>query len=78
MRRSKSLSSLNNYPVIGATAANPKDDLRKFDFRQWVYVNEFDPLNAFIYKKAYLRICGAHFDLNRFEDVQRHISNYSL
>ena len=53
-------------------------DLRKFDLRQWVYVNSFDPLSVFIYKKAYLRICGAHFDLSQFEDTQRHISNYSV
>ena len=32
----------------------------------------------FIYKKAYLRICGAHFDLSQFDDQQRHISNYSV
>ena len=52
--------------------------MRKFDLRQWVYVNSFDPLTAFIFKKAYLRICGAHFDLTQFEDTQRHISNYSV
>ena len=40
--------------------------MRKFDLRQWVYVNQFDPMNAFIYKKAYLRVCGAHFDLRKF------------
>ena len=54
------------------------EDLRKFDLRQWVYVNSFDPLSVFIYKKTYLRICGAHFDLSKFEDSQRHISNYSV
>ena len=43
--------------------------MRKFDLRQWVYVNSFDPLSVFIYKKAYLRICGAHFDLTHFEDA---------
>ena len=45
-----------------------RTDFRKFDLRQWVYVNSFDPLHAFIYKKAYLRICGAHFDLSQFDD----------
>ena len=52
--------------------------MRKFDLRQWVYVNSFDPLHVFIYQKAYLRICGAHFDLSKFDDQQRHISNYSI
>lgn len=53
-------------------------DMRKFDLRQWVFVNSFDPMSVFIYKKAYLRICGSHFDLSKFHDVQRHISNYSV
>lgn len=43
--------------------------MRKFDVRQWVFVNSFDPVSVFIYKKAYLRICGAHFDLDKFEDT---------
>lgn len=35
-------------------------------------------MSAFIYRKAYVRVCGASFDLKRFEDSQRHISNYSI
>ena len=61
MRRSRSVSSLKD-----ASVASEQKDMRKFDLRQWVYVNQFDPMNAFIYKKAYLRVCGAHFDLSKF------------
>ena len=61
-----------------ASTQDEPDDMRKFDLRQWVYVNSFDPLSVFIYKKAYLRICGAHFDLAHFEDAQRHLSNFSI
>lgn len=39
-------------------------DKRKFDVRQWVFVSSFDPLEVFVYKKAYLRICGKDFDLD--------------
>ena len=35
-------------------------------------------MGTFIYKKAYLRVCGANFDLKKFKDSQRHISNYSI
>jgi len=44
---------------------NPKE-LRKFDIRQWVFVSSFDPLKVYLYRKAYLRICGSQFDL---EDI---------
>jgi glutathionylspermidine synthase len=36
---------------------------RKYDIRQWVFVSSFDPLEVFIYKRAYLRICSKDFDL---------------
>jgi len=52
--------------------------MRKFDVRQWVFVNSFDPLEVFIYKKAYLRICGADFDLSHYDDPLLHLSNYSI
>lgn len=41
-------------------------------------MSSFDPLDVFIYKKAYLRICAKDFDLEFIEDIQRHISNYSI
>ncbi len=42
---------------------------RKFDIRQWVFVSSFDPLEVFIYKRAYLRICSKDFDLAQYEDI---------
>ena len=51
---------------------------RKFDIRQWVFVSSFEPLEAFVYKRAYLRICSKDFDIEQFNDIQRHISNYSI
>ena len=51
---------------------------RKFDIRQWVFVSSFDPLEVFIYKDAYMRICSKDFELEMFEDIQRHISNFSV
>ncbi len=57
---------------------NNPNDLRKFDLRQWVFVSSFDPLKVYIYKKAYLRICGSPFDLTDISDPFKHISNYSI
>ena len=51
---------------------------KKFDVRQWVFVSLFDPLEVFIYRKAYLRICAKDYDIDLFDDTQRHISNYSV
>ena len=55
-----------------------QNDLRKFDIRQWVLVTSIQPLKVYIYKSAYLRICGQHYDINLYEDSLRHLSNFSL
>jgi tubulin monoglycylase TTLL3/8 len=55
-----------------------ENDNRKFDIRQWVFVNSFDPLDVYIYRKAYLRICAQNYDVDQFSDLTRHISNYSI
>ena len=39
-------------------------DGRKFDFRQWVLVNSWEPLDVSIFQTAYLKMCGSAFDLN--------------
>ena len=57
---------------------NNPDDLRKFDLRQWVFVSSFEPLKVYVYKKAYLRICGSPYDLKDLQDPFKHISNYSI
>ena len=51
---------------------------RKFDVRQWVLVSSLEPLKVYVYKKAYIRMCGAPFDLNDITDNFKHISNYSI
>lgn len=53
-------------------------DLRKFDIRQWVLLTSIEPLHVYVYKKAYLRICGSHYDIDQFDDPIRHLSNYSI
>lgn len=50
----------------------------KFDFRQWVLVLGWEPLDVCVFESAYLKICGQEFDLLQYEDIIRHLSNYSL
>lgn len=59
---------------------NPRttSDLRKFDIRQWVLVASVEPLQVYVYKKAYLRICGSHYNIKQYDDPIRHLSNYSI
>lgn len=51
---------------------------RKFDFRQWVLVLSWEPLDVLIFDHCYLKICGLEFSLQDHEDILRHLSNYSL
>jgi hypothetical protein len=51
---------------------------RKFDFRQWVLVLSWEPLDVLVFDACYLKICGQEFDLAQHEDTLRHLSNYSL
>lgn len=51
---------------------------RKFDFRQWVLVLSWDPLDVLVFDSCYLKICGQEFDLKAYDDTLRHLSNYSL
>lgn len=53
-------------------------DLRKFDIRQWVLLTSVDPLKVYVYKKAYLRICGQSYDIRKLDDHIRHLSNWSI
>jgi tubulin monoglycylase TTLL3/8 len=57
---------------------SPQLPSRKFDFRQWVLVLSWEPLDICVFDSCYLKICGQDFDLKQFEDTLRHLSNYSL
>mmetsp|Transcript_37132 Transcript_37132/g.56984 ORF Transcript_37132/g.56984 Transcript_37132/m.56984 type:complete len:116 (+) Transcript_37132:702-1049(+) len=50
----------------------------KFDIRQWVLVTSWDPLEAYVFDSAYLRLCSSEFSLDEISNVYRHLSNYSI
>ena len=33
---------------------------------------------VYVYKDAYLRLCGKRFDINKLDDLQRHLSNFTI
>lgn len=50
----------------------------KFDIRQWVLVTSLSPLTIYIFDGFYCRLCSRPFDLAQFDDISRHLTNYSL
>lgn len=38
----------------------------------------WEPLDVLVFDSCYLKICGSEFDLRQYEDILRHLSNYSL
>jgi len=51
---------------------------RKFDIRQWVLVTAWEPLEAFVFSSAYLKLCGSQFSLQDIQDNMKHLSNFSI
>jgi len=43
-----------------------------------VLVNSWEPLDVCVFSSAYLKICAQSYDLTKLEDVNRHLSNYTL
>ena len=50
----------------------------KFDIRQWVLVSNLSPLTAYIFSGFYCRMCSSSFDISKYTDTSRHLTNYSL
>lgn len=50
---------------------------RKFDIRQWVLVKKFSPLKAYAFKKCYARISSLKYSNSQYDNLQKHLTNYS-
>ena len=50
---------------------------RKFDIRQWVLVQRFNPLKAFVFKKCYARLSSVKYSKGDYENLQKHLTNFS-
>jgi len=43
-----------------------------------VLVNSWEPLDVCVFSSAYLKICSSPFDLTKLDDVNRHLSNFTI
>lgn len=50
----------------------------KFDIRQWVLVTSLKPLTVYIFTGFYCRLCSQPFDIKKYQDSSRHLTNYSV
>jgi hypothetical protein len=69
-----------------------KNDIRKFDVRQWVLLVSMDKDSednddgvmitpnpqVYLFEDAYIRICSKSYDENKLDERERHLSNYTL
>lgn len=51
----------------------------KFDVRYIILLSSADPLKAYVYQRFWLRFANKPFELNRFDEYERHftVMNYS-
>jgi tubulin monoglycylase TTLL3/8 len=50
---------------------------RKFDIRQWILVKSFTPLRVFAFNKCYARFSSVRYTNDKYENMQKHLTNYS-
>jgi hypothetical protein len=53
------------------------DCKRKFDIRQWILVKSFSPLKAYAFRKCYGRFSSVKYSNDKYENMQKHLTNYS-
>ena len=51
---------------------------RKIDLRVYAMVTSLQPLEAFVFREGLVRICGATYDRNTFQDLSAHVSNNAV
>jgi hypothetical protein len=50
----------------------------KFDFRLYVFITSFYPIEAYIHELGYARFCGKQYDTSTLDDRFAHLTNVSV
>eukprot|EP00826_Nyctotherus_ovalis_P021116 TRINITY_DN1674_c0_g6_i1.p1 TRINITY_DN1674_c0_g6~~TRINITY_DN1674_c0_g6_i1.p1 ORF type:complete len:160 (-),score=26.45 TRINITY_DN1674_c0_g6_i1:113-592(-) len=69
---------IENPFLMSLPGSNGKVERKKFDIRQWVLVTSFNPLEVYMFRSCYLRICAHEYSLDNLKDKYSHIANYSV
>jgi len=69
---------IENPFLLKLSISNNRTESRKFDIRQWVLVTSFNPLEVYMFRSCYLRICSHEYSLDNLKDECSHITNYAV
>lgn len=51
---------------------------RKFDIRQWVLVEDYNPPRVWFYEESYLRFCAEEYNMDNVHNKFVHLTNNSI
>lgn len=51
---------------------------RKFDIRQWVLVEDYNPPKVWFYEESYLRFCAEEYNMDNVGNKFMHLTNNSI
>lgn len=51
---------------------------RKFDIRQWVLIQDYNPPKIFFYEECYLRFCMDDYSLENIQNRFIHLTNNQI
>lgn len=51
---------------------------KKFDIRQWVYIQDYNPPKIWFYDECYIRFCADDYSLDNISNRFQHLTNNSI
>jgi tubulin monoglycylase TTLL3/8 len=51
---------------------------RKFDIRQWVLIEDYNPPKVWFYEESYLRFCAEEYNMDNVNNKFMHLTNNSI
>ena len=51
---------------------------KKFDIRQWVYIQDYNPPKIWFYDESYIRFCADEYSLDNISNRFQHLTNNSV